>query len=100
MDQRTVHTLVHVWEPLGSPYNASHLLCLSRTKIDTTAPVPPESAAAFRCPADVCPAASAVPLASRVFSLAYAPSTSQLQLDLSSCGETAGGGEFRTVRSA
>lgn len=41
MDQRTVHSIVHVWEPHGSPASApSYLICLSRTKMDST---PPES---------------------------------------------------------
>ena len=44
MEQRTVHTLVHVFEP-GSTNNTGRpvsLLCLSRTKIDVTAPVAPQ----------------------------------------------------------
>ena len=41
VDQRTIHAIVHIFEPAGSQPTAH--LCLSRTKFDSTAPLPPLS---------------------------------------------------------
>ena len=38
MAQRTVHTIVHIWEPQGSAHGPSSMICLSRTKLDDTPP--------------------------------------------------------------
>lgn len=37
---RTIHAVIHVWEPEGSPLNGSSVICLSRTHVDTTPPIP------------------------------------------------------------
>ena len=39
MAQRTVHTIVHIWEPQGSAHGPSSMICLSRTKLDDTPPM-------------------------------------------------------------
>ena len=39
---RTIHAVAHAWEPEGSKgVDGSHVLCLSRTKVDLTPPVSP-----------------------------------------------------------
>ena len=90
MDQRTVHVLVHIWEPDGSPAPESNLLCLSRTKLDTTGPVPPDSLEYFRCADVSCPTAASQPLPNSRFSLGYAASDATLMIDLTSFDETVG----------
>ena len=92
MSMRTVHVVVHIWEPAGSPRNATNLLCLSRTKIDLTSPVPPPSMDAFTCGASSCPTAAAAPVeisGSSPFHTLHAPSTTQLTLQLTSFGTAA-----------
>ena len=50
MDQRAIHAIVHVFEPARE--TPMGLICLSRTKIDSTAPEPPSTVTPSPCTAD------------------------------------------------
>ena len=55
MDGRTVHVIVHVWEPEGSALGPSTLVCLSRTKFDATPPELPSNVRKRRAAPSSCP---------------------------------------------
>ena len=93
---RTVHALVHIWEPEGSPISdtAVEFLCLSRTKIDKTRPRLPEDPAHFGCNRFFCNGARPTPMGR----MSYAPSLDRLKLTMTSFDDPEGDMAFNGVQ--
>ena len=95
-----VHAVLHIIEPEGSAWgNATQKhLCLSRTKVDSTAPLAPANTTrAVRCVPCNLLASRATPLGQ----LLYAPSTSEVEFVLEDSfaePDDAGGVHFQSVQ--